>query len=160
MAGTPRRHACRVDLVPALSAAIGKLYSVRARVLVGIDGPDASGKTTLADHLDASLTPPVLRASIDGFHNPTEVRRPRGDLSPEGYYRDSFDHQSLVGDLLDPFAAGRAETLSRRYDWRTGAGPLAAEVPERATLLFDGVFLIRPRAPRRLAPLGPPARLP
>lgn len=133
-----------MDLIPALSAAIDKLGSARARVLVGIDGPDGSGKTTLADNLAESLTGPVLRASIDGFHNPTELRRRRGDLSPEGYYRDSFDHQSLLDDLLDPFATGQGEVLVRRYDWRTGAGPLSTEVPEQATLLFDGVFLLRP----------------
>ena len=72
---------------------------------VGIDGVDAAGKTSLANELAKELTNlghPVLRASIDGFHNPKEIRRQRGSLSPEGYYYDSFNYVLLTTHLLQP----------------------------------------------------------
>jgi uridine kinase len=62
-------------------------------ICVAIDGRDGAGKTTLADELVAPLQSTgreVIRASIDGFHNPRILRYARGHKSPEGYFRDSF----------------------------------------------------------------------
>jgi uridine kinase len=56
-------------------------------VRVAIDGVDAVGKTTLADELATLIQAaghPVIRASLDGFHNPRAVRHQRGSDSPEG----------------------------------------------------------------------------
>jgi uridine kinase len=42
-------------------------------IRVAVDGPDAAGKTTLADELASVLRGrgrTVIRASIDGFHRP------------------------------------------------------------------------------------------
>lgn len=64
---------------------------VRGRV--GIDGPDAAGKTTLADALAALTGLPRVRA--DDFLAPPEVRYRAGRLSPEGYYADAFDLPAL-----------------------------------------------------------------
>ena len=83
-------------------------------VRVALDGPDAAGKTTLAEELVAPLQGrgrPVIRASIDGFHNPASIRYARGPMSPEGYYYDSFNYQTLVESLLAPLGPGG----SRRY---------------------------------------------
>ena len=52
-------------------------------VRVGIDGIDAAGKTYLADELADHLKESgrgIIRASIDGFHHPREIRSRRGDL--------------------------------------------------------------------------------
>ena len=70
------------------------------RVLVAFDGPDAAGKTTMANALVGQLPGQVVLASIDGFHHPRERRLRRGSLSPEEYYRDSFDKQGLRRLLL------------------------------------------------------------
>ena len=67
-------------------------------VRVAIDGVDAAGKTMFAEELaDAVLRlgRPVIRASIDGFHNPRAIRRRRGSPSPEGYFEDSFNYPAL-----------------------------------------------------------------
>ncbi|EFC83244.1 uridine kinase [Parafrankia sp. EUN1f] len=120
------------------------------RVLrVAIDGPDAAGKTTLADELAGILTDrgrPVIRASVDGFHQPQTTRRRRGSLSPQGYFLDAFDYTALRRHLLDPLSPAG----DRRY--RTAAfdhlhdSPLdspAREAPSDAVLIVDGVFLLR-----------------
>ena len=74
-------------------------------VRVAIDGVDASGKTTLADKLVPLIEKhnrPVIRATIDSFHNPQKVRYERGLDSPEGYFYDSFNYEALKRDLLIP----------------------------------------------------------
>lgn len=119
-------------------------------IRIALDGPDAAGKTTLAQELVAPLQGrgrPVIRASIDGFHNPASIRYSRGPISPEGYYYDSFNYEMLVESLLAPLGPGG----SRRYraavfDYRTDSA-VATEThlaEENAILLFDGVFLLRP----------------
>ncbi len=116
-------------------------------VRVGIDGVDASGKTTLADelapHIEASGRQ-VVRGSIDRFHHPTSVRYRRGRESPEGYYLDSFDHASLVDRLLRPLGPGGDRRFRRAaFDYRndTPVDPPLETAQVDAVLLFDGVFL-------------------
>jgi uridine kinase len=118
-------------------------------VRVAIDGPDAAGKTTLADELDRFIERsgrPVIRASIDGFHRPQQQRSARGAESPAGYFYDSFDYPGLRAALLDPLGPGGSLKFRRRiFDYRTDQ-PVAApaEVASAsAVLVFDGVFLLR-----------------
>jgi uridine kinase len=132
------------DLLAMLAAQV--VQRPGPRVLVAVDGPDAAGKTTMADALAPRLPGQVVRASIDGFHRPREHRLRRGSLSPEGYYRDSFDYEGLRRLLLEPFRSGHHEVVARTYDFRseTGTPPTPVLVEEHAILLFDGVFLLRP----------------
>jgi uridine kinase len=127
--------------------AVAAMALGRPRTVVGIDGPDAAGKTTLADAVAASLTVPTVRASVDDFHNPSRVRRRLGELSPEGYYRDAFDLTALAQELLDPFTSGartvRTQVFDLAADQPVEADPVA--VPHAAVLVVDGVFLLRPR---------------
>lgn len=115
---------------------------------VAFDGVDAAGKTTLADEVAAVLERhehDVLRASIDGFHNPRHERY--GDPSGRGYYERSFNHSLLIESILAPLGPGGTRRFRRAgFDFRTDA---AVEAPEEiasdgAILLFDGVFLLRP----------------
>jgi uridine kinase len=117
---------------------------------VAFDGPDAAGKTTLADDVGtviAALDRPVIRASIDGFHRPRHERYRQGEHSPRGYYEDSFDYRTLRALLLDPLGPGGDRNYrTRHYDYRAeradDVSPAIAS--EQAVLLFDGVFLLRP----------------
>jgi uridine kinase len=116
------------------------------RMLIGVDGPDAAGKTTFAEALASRLPGEVVRASIDGFHRPRKDRYRRGPLSAEGYYRDSFDYKALSCRLLDPFRAGESQVVTRTFDFRTDEAPAIEPVlvAHRSVLVFDGVFLLRP----------------
>lgn len=135
----------RMALLAALAAVVERLARTRRRVLVAVDGPDAAGKTTLADSLAEGLRVPAVRAGVDGFHRPRSVRYGRGTDSPEGYYRDSFDHQALAGKLLRPFATGVPGVRTACFDHVTDeAVGRDAAVPEVAVLVVDGVFLLRP----------------
>ncbi|MCK9928286.1 uridine kinase [Frankia sp. Mgl5] len=120
------------------------------RVLrVAIDGPDAAGKTTLADELAGALADrgrPVIRASVDGFHQPRLVRRGRGSLSPDGYFFDAFDYTALRHLLLDPLSPdGDRRYRAAAFDHLRDA-PLDSPTREAvsdAVLIVDGVFLLR-----------------
>ena len=77
-------------------------------VRVAIDGVDGVGKTKLADELVNAVCThgrPVIRASIDGFHNPRSVRYRLGRSSPERYFRDSFNYTALT-TVLAPLGPG------------------------------------------------------
>ncbi|HVF19869.1 MAG TPA: uridine kinase [Mycobacteriales bacterium] len=115
------------DLVPRLGGLIEALARVDDRVSVAIDGPDAAGKTTLADALAHHLTSHVVRASVDAFLLPAGIRYRRGPLSPQGCYLDSYDYAWLRREVLDPFAGGGAP----------------------AVLVVDGLFLLRPELRER-----------
>ncbi len=118
-------------------------------VRVAIDGPDAAGKTMLADELAAQIERSgrtVIRASIDGFHRPRAERTARGSESPAGCFFDSFDYAALNSALLQPLGPDGDRAFRRRvFDYRLDA-PVEAAVEtadSRAILLFDGVFLLR-----------------
>ena len=127
-------------------ACVTRPHPVRA----AIDGVDGVGKTTLANELVAPLLRrgmPVIRASIDGFHNPRAVRYRLGRSSPEGYFRDSFNYEALKSVLLDPLGPGGSLRYRRAiFDYRADSevSPPLEEAPRNAVLLFDGVFLLRP----------------
>ena len=140
---------CRADLLETLSAYLVTVQCPHP-LRVAIDGVDAAGKTTLADELVQPLQTrgrPVIRASVDSFHNRRAARYRRGENSPEGYYLDSYNYDSLIRNLLGPLGPGG----DRQY--RTAAFDLRADAPidiplhqapVDGILLCDGIFLLRP----------------
>ncbi|GAA4979341.1 hypothetical protein GCM10023317_02070 [Actinopolymorpha pittospori] len=117
---------------------------------VAVDGPDAAGKTRLADDVAVALrrSRNVIRLGVDDFHRPEEVRRRRGSLSPEGYYLDAFDQDAVVGSVLGPLGpGGDGLYLPATYDLRSEEHVVAERrrADDDAILLFDGVFLLRPQ---------------
>lgn len=139
----------RNELLEFLIEEISKINKPHP-IRIAIDGVDASGKTTLANQLTQFLMHKgvsVIRASIDGFHNPKEVRYRFGSGSPEGYYKNSFNYKLLKEYLLIPLGEnGSLKYKTAIYDSKT-----ESEVPQNykealndALLIFDGVFLLRP----------------
>jgi uridine kinase len=119
-------------------------------VRVALDGVDAAGKTTLADDLVPLLQAagrPVVRASVDGFHQPRARRYARGALSPEGYYYDAFDYAALRARLLAPLGSGgdgHYQTASFDFRQDVPLDPPVQQATPDMILLVDGVFLLRP----------------
>lgn len=116
---------------------------------IAITGVDGAGKTSLAAELAPLVAAhrPVIRASIDGFHNPRAIRHARGRTSPEGFYRDSFNLAVFRQALLDPLAPGGTRRYrTAAYDHRTDSAVDMEEqtAPANAVLLVDGIFLQRP----------------
>jgi len=138
----------RERLVSELADAIDELRRDHT-VRVAVDGVGASGKTFLADELATALIArgrKVIRASIDGFHRPREMRHARGSTSPEGYLDDSFDYGALAERLLEPLGpGGSGRYRTAVFDFRSES---AVESPELTAapgtvLVFDGVFVLR-----------------
>jgi uridine kinase len=140
----------RQRLLGVIARRIARLAPDRV-VRIAIDGVDGAGKSTFADELAdilRKLPRGVIRASVDGFHNPRALRYRRGRSSPEGYFADSYNYAALKKHLLDPLSPGG----SRRY--RTAVfdhvtdRPVSIperEAPASSVLLFDGIFLHRPQ---------------
>jgi uridine kinase len=141
----PRRPEVLDTVACAVSRSIGSGVT-----RVAIDGVDGAGKTHFADELGDVLRAAgrsVIRASVDGFHNPRSIRYRQGRDSPEGFFEDSYDYAQLKAALLDPLSPGgsghyRAAVFDHRSD-----GPVA-EAGRVASpgdiLVLDGIFLHRP----------------
>lgn len=134
-----------MEIADRLAGVIAGLVPGRPRLAVAFDGPDAAGKTTLADRVARRLGQPVIRAGADGFHLPRQVRYRRGEKSADGYYRDSFDYAAITGQCLAPFRDGAPVIRTAGFDFRSDTAREAGQdVPAAAVLIFDGVFLLRP----------------
>ena len=139
------RAACIEELAAAVAA-----LTLGHPTRLAIDGVDGVGKTTLANEIVEPLVRmgrQVVRASIDGFHRPRDVRYQRGADSAEGYFLDSFDYGALRSELLDPLGPGgsrrfRRAVFDHRSNQRVDVSP--ETVTADAILVFDGVFLQRP----------------
>ncbi|MCA2219404.1 uridylate kinase [Jidongwangia harbinensis] len=124
-------------------------------VRVGIDGPSAAGKTTLAGTLAGALRATtdrvIVRAELDHFMRMVQDRNAYPYDSAESYYLDAWDYPAIRRELLVPLGPGG----DRRY--RTAltdaAGTTTRDLPvhiapDDAILLADGVFLQRPELDR------------
>jgi uridine kinase len=138
----------REECLARIAERIGRAQ-VGHPVRVAIDGPDAAGKTSLADELARLMRAAgteVIRASVDRFHRPRAQRYARGRESPEGYYRDSFNYEELLASLLVPLGPGGSRVYRAACFDLDNDEPLTpdmATAADDAVLLVDGVFLQR-----------------
>jgi uridine kinase len=140
---TPRRR-----LIVSIAE---KLPRPQDRVaLIGIDGVDGAGKSVFADELARELQTTgatVVRASIDSFHNPRDVRYRQGKESPSGFFEDSFDYAALRREIFDPLSTGGDGRIRTAvFDYRIDAPTRLPQTVCKpgSVLVFDGIFLLRP----------------
>ena len=136
----------RNDLVNEIAGVINQI-DLPHPVRVAIDGSGAAGKTTFANELIEpleNLGRTVIRSTIDGFHNPPEIRRRQGQFSPKGYYEDSYDYPQLKKYLLEPLGPnGDLKYKESVYDFRVNQ-PTNVETKtasKNSILIFEGIFL-------------------
>ena len=125
-----------------------KIAALSNRAVVAIDGADGSGKTTFANELAPIIEQkgrPVIRASIDGFHNPRRIRYRRGKDGPEGFFLEFYDYASARMHLIEPFKQGAESVEVACFDHRTDQKVTSArlDVPDGSVLVIDGIFLHR-----------------
>jgi uridine kinase len=139
----------RQEILYIVAAAILRLPTSDV-VRVGIDGIDGTGKSIFGDELAQMLAAAgrrLIRASVDGFHNPRATRYRLGRQSPEGYFRDSYNYDQLKALLLDPLSAGGNGCYrTAAFDHRTDQPVIVPEAQAASgdILVFDGIFLHRP----------------
>lgn len=130
-----------MDTAERLAGVIADQAARRPRLAVAVDGPDAAGKTTLADQIAGVPCPTSDPRRSRWFHQPRQARYRRRDLSAEGYYRDRFDYPATTGQCLTLFREGQPAIRTAVHDFRVGAAHDArAELPACAVLIFDGIF--------------------
>lgn len=138
----------RAKIIQAISDALLSLPCHRT-LRVAIDGDAGAGKTTLGDELRSALLSsgrPIIRASVDLFHNPRDVRYRLGRDSAEGFLFDSYDYTSLRRLLLDPLSPGGTGHFCRSaFNHRSDSQSIADEEYAEAgsILILDGLFLLR-----------------
>ena len=138
----------RTGVIDAVAEAVAAAKQPSLPLLVAIDGIDGSGKSTFADELAASLVADghqVVRASVDSFHNPRQVRYRRGATSPVGFFLDSHDLDALRRVLLEPMRSGQGAYATAVFDEPTDQA-VAIEpvgITGEEVLLFDGIFAMR-----------------
>ena len=106
-------------------------YGAAARI--GIDGPGASGKSTLAIGLAEALTGAVL-VEGDDFYRPESDSR-RSEVEVDGL----FDLPRLASQVLIPHSQGK-EIRYQRFNWDTGVLGDWVSGPGGTPLIVDGLF--------------------
>lgn len=141
----------RARVLERVAAAVPDAVALGRPVRVAVDGVDGAGKTTASDELAVVLRAQgrqVLRASVDGFHHPRAVRYRRGRTSPEGFFHDSYDLDTLRAVLLDPLGPDhvgprRVRTAVRDVTTDADPGTPWQVVDDATVLVLDGIFLQR-----------------
>ena len=125
-----------------------------SRLLITLDGPCASGKTTLAGELAKALSARVLHT--DDFVIPHAEKTKERLAVPGG----NCDAERLVREVLAPWKRGAAVCF-HRYDCQNRCMREAEELPECSTLILEGSYCnlpaIREYADLRLFMNTPPA---
>ena len=104
-----------------------------SRLLVTLDGPCASGKTTLAQKLAQMFSAAVVHT--DEYVVPHALKTPERLAIPGG----NCDAERLVKEVVRPFKAG-APVLYRRYDCRADLMLPEEELPDVRMLILEGSY--------------------
>lgn len=118
-----------------LATRVKQVATGHPRAFVGIDGPGASGKSTLAEQLVTAIGDAYL-VHGDDFYLPSSRRHERlGDVGP------LFDLPRLAEQVIVPGSAGEALRY-QRYDWVKDALAQWIDIPSGAPVVLEGVFCL------------------
>ena len=138
----------RADLLDSLKALIQERCTRSRPLLVGIDGVNAAGKTTFAQHLSNRLERSGHRTQlvhVDDFHNPKSYRYSGGREDLDFLYR-YVDSRKLSQAILRPIRddAQLRVTLTL-LDLATDEFTLVRsfDVDPRTIVIVEGIFLFK-----------------
>lgn len=124
-------------ILQELQCRIDSLLTVQDRIIVGIDGPCASGKTTLAQALSDLYACPVIH--IDDFFLP-EVKKTSARLAQPG---GNVDFERFLTEVLSPLSQEQP-VYYRPYSCKTGTLQAPIAVPPCRLVVIEGVYCMRP----------------
>ena len=117
-------------------------------LLVGIDGKDASGKTTFANNLvdviQKQISREIIRVSLDDFFQSRAIRSTQ-TYQARGCYEDTFDIKGIIEHLFTPIKTTGIYT-TKIFDYKTDSSTdiIPVQASPDAVFVIDGVFLQRP----------------
>ena len=109
----------------------------KEQILVAIDGPCASGKTTLAESLSQHLACPVIH--MDHFFLRPEQRTPDRLAEPGG----NFDRERFTAEVLAPLREGRSFAY-RPFVCSTMSLGEPIEIQKSPVILIEGSYSCHP----------------
>jgi uridine kinase len=125
-----------IDLVP-LVAAIEKLLTLRSRVVIGIDGDAAAGKTWLATKLKTRLGATLFHA--DDYFLPLHMRTAERLQESGG----NLDRERLQIEVLGPARTAKS-VVHRKFDCRTGQLSAGATSELARVVIVEGSYSLHP----------------
>jgi uridine kinase len=129
-----------VQPLPSAAEMLALLQATPRRqrtLLVGIDGPGASGKSTFARAI-AALDPEIAVVEFDDFYRPSAERHARRD----GEIGGDFDWRRLRDQVLAPLARDEPGRY-QRYDWPGDRLAEWHDVPAGGIVLVEGNYSTR-----------------
>lgn len=118
----------------ALAERIKKHPAPSGRAVIAIDGPGASGKSTLAGHL-SDLLPRSQVVHVDDFYLPSVERGSRlGEIG------QLFDLPRLARQVVGPVTDSGLASRYQRYDWNIDVLADWIEIPAEADVIVEGVY--------------------
>ena len=108
------------------------------RFIVAVDGPCASGKTTLVDDLAERI--PFTRISMDDFFLPSELRTPERFSEKGG----NIHYERFIDEVIVPLSQHRPFTY-RRFSCRTLSYEGEVSVPEGGLIIVEGSYALHPK---------------
>ncbi len=123
-------------IVESILTAIQNLNT--GRFIIGIDGPSASGKSTLANELIGYLNNTEI-ICMDNFYKPGELRNEADRINEIGSY---FDWRRLEKQVLIPFK-NNLDIVYDNYDWMTDRISGSKHISRKHNIIVEGVYSIR-----------------
>lgn len=125
-----------------LIARARELIARPGRVLLGVAGAPASGKSTLAEGLVAALGDDAMLVPMDGFHLDDAVLRRHGSWERKGAI-DTFDDAGFA-DLLHRLRAAEGTVYAPRFDrgLEASIGGAIEVGPEVPLVVTEGNYLL------------------
>lgn len=123
-------------IVNDLKTKIAELLQTQDQVILAIEGPAASGKSTLAQYLAAHLKATVI--STDDFFLPPKLRTKKRLKNPAG----NIHYERLLKEVLVPLKQGKLTTY-KRFDCTENSFKEVNVTPNKIYII-EGVYSFHP----------------